>query len=47
MERSVDECYDFMKGCNFTFAICGGYALDLFSNVQQRPHSDIDITLFD
>lgn len=46
MERLITECYDFIKDCNLTYAVCGGYALELFTNIKKRAHSDIDITLF-
>jgi len=36
-----------MKDCGFTYAFCGGYALELFLNKKLRPHSDIDITVFE
>lgn len=46
MERLITECYDFIKDCNLTYAFCGGYALELFTNIKKRIHSDVDITLF-
>jgi len=36
-----------MKDCGFTYAFCGGYALELFLNKKLRPHSDIDTTVFE
>jgi len=36
-----------MKNCGFTYAFCGGYALELFLGRKLRPHSDIDTTVFE
>lgn len=46
MERIISECYHFVKDCKLTYALCGGYALELFTNTKKRNHSDVDITLF-
>ena len=35
-----------MADCNFSYAICGGYALELFLNREIRSHVDIDIFIF-
>ena len=43
MNKLIYECVEFFTGCNFTYAICAGYALELFSNTNIRPHSDIDV----
>jgi len=47
MTKIISECNDFMKDCGFPYAICGGYALELFLGNKLRPHSDIDITTFE
>ncbi len=47
MNKIIYECNDFMKKVNFQYAICGGYALELFLNTTLRSHSDIDICVFD
>lgn len=47
MIKLISECNDFMKDCGFTYAFCGGYALELFLGKKLRPHSDIDVTVFD
>jgi hypothetical protein len=39
----IQTCVDFFKKGSFPFAICAGYALDLFVGRQIRPHSDIDV----
>ena len=46
MNKLIAECYDFMKDCCLTYAICGGYALELFTNTVKRAHSDVDLALF-
>ena len=47
MIKIISECNDFMKGCGFTYAICGGYALELFYGKKLRAHGDIDVTVFE
>jgi hypothetical protein len=47
MIKLISECHDFLKGCGFTYAFCGGHALELYTNKRIRPHSDIDISIFD
>ena len=47
MIKLISECNNFLKGCGFTYAFCGGHALELFINKQIRHHSDIDISIFD
>lgn len=37
----------FMNNANITWAICGGFALDLFLEKDIRTHSDIDICVFE
>ena len=43
MNKLIDNCVDFFVDCGFQYAICAGYALELFSNRYIRPHSDIDV----
>jgi len=43
----VSECNNFMKDCGFSYAVCGGYALELFLCKKLRPHSDIDLSVFE
>ena len=47
MIKLISECNNFMKDCGFTYAFCGGYALELFLGRKLRPHSDIDTTVFE
>ena len=43
----IMECYEFLKGCGCTYAFCGGHSFELFTHKRIRPHSDIDISIFD
>jgi len=43
MNKLIGNCVDFFAACGFQYAICAGYALELFSNMYIRPHSDIDV----
>lgn len=43
LNKLIDECISFMKGADFPFFICGGFALELFLDKRIRPHSDIDV----
>jgi len=47
MIKIISECNDFIKDCGFLYAICGGYALELFRGTELRSHSDIDISVFE
>ena len=47
MFELISECNRYMKRCGIPYAICGGWALDLFMNKETRSHSDIDIIVFD
>lgn len=46
MNRLILECHSFLKDFKYVYAVCGGYALEMFANEKKRIHSDIDITLF-
>ena len=37
----------YLQKLHVQWAICGGYALDLFLNKEIRTHSDIDICVFE
>ncbi|MDR2183982.1 MAG: hypothetical protein LBE55_07380 [Clostridiales bacterium] len=47
MNKLISDCNDFFKDCGFAYAICGGFALELFLNKGLRPHSDMDVSIFD
>jgi len=36
-----------MKNCGFSYAICGGYALEIFLGKELRSHSDVDLSVFE
>ncbi|MBE5804176.1 MAG: hypothetical protein E7316_06660 [Clostridiales bacterium] len=43
MDLRLIQATDFLRGTPFTWAVCGGYALDLFHGHSLRSHGDIDI----
>ena len=47
MNSILPVANDFLQKGNFTYAICGGFALDIFTNTEMRVHSDIDICVFE
>jgi len=46
MDKMILQANDLFKNCGFPYYICGGFALDLFAGKELRPHSDLDISLF-
>jgi len=46
MNPLILKCNNFFEDFNHPYAICGGYALELFANASNRSHSDLDITIF-
>lgn len=46
MNQLLLECRDFFEDFKHPYAVCGGYALELFTNTRNRSHSDLDITVF-
>ena len=47
MNKILLTANNFLKNGGFTYAICGGFALDLFANTDMRVHSDIDVCVFE
>ena len=47
MNQILLAANDLLKDSGFTYAVCGGFALDLFTNTDIRMHSDIDICVFE
>lgn len=43
----MEKLKAFMSDSKFPWAVCGGFALDLFLNKNFRLHSDIDICVFE
>ena len=46
MNRLVAEANALLTGQGFSYAVCGGFALDLFLGYETRAHGDIDILAF-
>ena len=46
MLELVYKCRDFFNDFGFPYAICGGYALEMFLGKKIRPHGDLDISIF-
>lgn len=46
VNRLILECQDFFKDFGYTYAFCGGYALEMFTGTKKRSHFDLDVTLF-
>jgi len=47
MEQLLAEAKMLLEGATFPWAVCGGYALDLFLNRATRPHGDVDLCAFE
>ena len=47
MDRLIAEAGSFLSDAQIRWAVCGGYALDLFLERTIRKHSDIDICVFE
>ena len=47
MNRVILDSHDFIKQSGLPYAICGGFAIDLFLNREIRRHTDYDITIFE
>jgi hypothetical protein len=46
MNRLIAEANEILKGQSFEYAICGGFAIDLFLGYESRKHGDIDISAY-
>lgn len=46
LNRLITEANELLKGHPFEYAICGGFAIELFLNKEIRKHGDIDISAF-
>ncbi|MCL2407009.1 MAG: hypothetical protein FWC95_03695 [Defluviitaleaceae bacterium] len=47
MSQIISDANDLLRNNGFAYAICGGFALDMFTNTSLRIHSDIDICVFE
>ena len=43
MNQLIEEVNALLQGQDFSYAICGGFALDLFLGYESRVHGDIDV----
>jgi len=46
MDKAILQALDIFKTASFEYAICGGYALDLFAGKELRTHGDFDIVIY-
>ncbi len=46
MNRLTEEVNALLQGQEFSYAVCGGFALDLFLGYETRKHGDVDILAF-
>ena len=46
MNLLLKEAVELLDGQNFEYAICGGFAVDLFLGYESRKHGDIDILAY-
>ena len=47
MNKLLLEAHAFLRDGDFEYAICGGFALDLFTGRDMRIHGDIDVCAFE
>ena len=46
MNKIILQTHEFFKTAGFDYAICGGFALDMFASKEIREHGDFDILVF-
>jgi len=46
MDKLILQSQDLFKAADFDYAICGGFALDMFAGKQLREHGDFDMCFF-
>ena len=46
MNKVIHTAHEFFKDAGFDYAICGGFALDMFVGQELRTHGDFDIMVF-
>jgi len=47
MDKIILQAHELFKDAGFNYAICGGFALEMFAGKNYRGHEDFDITIFD
>jgi len=46
MNEMIKQANDLFKAADFEYAICGGFALDMFAGKELREHGDFDMCFF-
>ena len=46
MQNVIYEAHELFKNTGFDYAICGGFAFDMYTGRTLRTHGDFDITVF-
>ena len=46
MNHLIQKVNDLLKAGGFDYAVCGGFAIELFVNKEIRSHGDIDLSAF-
>jgi len=46
MNKVILQAHDLFKTAGFEYAICGGFALDMYAGRQLREHGDFDVLVF-
>lgn len=46
MYKLIEEAVELLNDLNIEYAICGGFAIDLFLGYESRKHGDIDIMAY-
>lgn len=46
MNKVILDSHELIKKSGLQYAVCGGFAIDLFLNCKIRTHTDYDITIF-
>jgi len=46
MNKVILKANEMFKNCGFDYAICGGFAIDMFAGKEIREHGDFDILVF-
>jgi len=46
MDKTIIQTQEMFKDCGFDYAICGGFALDMFAGKKIREHGDFDILVY-
>jgi len=46
MHKTILQAHELFKTAGFEYAICGGFAIDMFAGKELRTHGDFDILVF-